>query len=79
MLHIGGVGLQFPKKISTHNTTLKDDFDSICETLNHNTKLSPTKEISLINNLAQWFQDFKNFANVKYLSKYGHSGSTSQI
>ena len=59
-------------KKTEHITILSiHDFDSICKTLNQNTKPSPTKEISLVDNLAQWLCGLKYFVKLKSLSKYG--------
>ena len=58
------------KKIQ-HITILSiHNFDSLCETLSQNTNPSPTEEIRLVDNLAQWLQGLKYFVKLKSLPKY---------
>ena len=73
--------LDFKSLKKTQHITIPSihDFDSICKTLNQNTKPSPNKEISLIDNLARWLQGLKHFLKLKSLSEYWWTDSTSQI
>ena len=54
--------LDFKSLKKTQHITIPSiyDFDSICKTLNQNTKPSPNKEISLIDNLARWLQGLQH-------------------